>query len=223
MLLEASQDHKRIGEGDVGPNTGGMGAYAPVSLADEALLAEAADEIIAPTLEAMASDGAPFRGLLYAGLMKTPEGLKVVEFNCRFGDPETQAVLPLMDEPLLPLMERVARGATLEGGRARSRPGAAVTTVVASGGYPGTYEKGMTIQIPVDLEDEHTMVFHAGTRREGDRLVTSGGRVLAVTALAPTFAEAADRSRDGAGRIGFRGAFHRGDIGWRERLRTEGA
>lgn len=223
VLLEPSQDHKRVGEGDTGPNTGGMGAYAPVSVADDTVLQEAADLVIAPTLAALAADGAPFRGLLYAGLMKTPEGLKVVEFNCRFGDPETQAVLPLMDEPLLPLMERVARGGALENGRARSRPGAAVTTVVASGGYPGTYEKGKIIEIPADLEDEHTMVFHAGTRRDGDRLVTSGGRVLAVTALAPTFAAAAERSREGAGRIRFEGAFHRGDIGWRERKRTEGA
>jgi phosphoribosylamine--glycine ligase len=223
VLLEPSQDHKRVGEGDTGPNTGGMGAYAPVSLADDAVIGEAADQIIAPTLAALAADGSRFRGLLYAGLMKTPEGLKVVEFNCRFGDPETQAVLPLMDEALLPLMERVARGERLENGHARSRRGAAVTTVVASGGYPGAYEKGKTIRIPADLETEHTMVFHAGTRLDGDRLVTSGGRVLSVTALAPTFAEAADRSRQGAGRIGFEGAFHRGDIGWRERQRTEGA
>ncbi len=223
VLLEPSQDHKRVGEGDTGPNTGGMGAYAPVSLADDAVIGEAADQIIAPTLAALAADGSRFRGLLYAGLMKTPEGLKVVEFNCRFGDPQTQAVLPLMDEALLPLMERVARGERLENGHARSRRGAAVTTVVASGGYPGAYEKGKTIRIPADLETEHTMVFHAGTRLDGDRLVTSGGRVLSVTALAPTFAEAADRSRQGAGRIGFEGAFHRGDIGWRERQRTEGA
>jgi phosphoribosylamine--glycine ligase len=128
-----------------------------------------------------------------------------------------------MDEALLPLMERVARGERIEDGHARSRAGAAVTTVVASGGYPGPYEKGKTIRIPADLETEHTMVFHAGTRLDGDQLVTSGGRVLAVTALAPTFAEAADRSRDDARRIEFEGAFHRGDIGWRERQRTEEA
>ena len=223
VLLEPSQDHKRVGEGDTGPNTGGMGAYAPVSVADETVLAEAADRIIAPTLAAMADDDAPFRGLLYAGLMKTPDGLKVVEFNCRFGDPETQAVLPLMDEPLLPWMERVARGDRLESGRARSRAGAAVTTVVASGGYPGAYEKGKPIEIPADLEDDRTMVFHAGTRLDGDTLVTAGGRVLAVTALAATFAEAADRSRKGAERIRFEGGFHRSDIGWRERQRTGGA
>jgi phosphoribosylamine---glycine ligase len=222
ILLEPSQDHKRVGEGDTGPNTGGMGAYAPVAMADDALLAEAAERIIAPTLAAMAEDGSPFKGLLYAGLMKTAEGLKVVEFNCRFGDPETQVVLPLLDASLLDLMTRVAGGGAIEPGRAPSRPGAAVTTVVASGGYPGPYESGKPITLPAELDREDLIVFHAGTTLDGNgRLVTSGGRVLAVTALAPTFAEAADASRAAAGRVAFEGGFFRSDIGWRERQRQE--
>jgi phosphoribosylamine--glycine ligase len=221
VLLEPAQDHKRVGEGDTGPNTGGMGAYAPVAMADDALLAEASERIIAPTLRALADDDSRFRGLLYAGLMNTPEGLKVVEFNCRFGDPETQAVLPLLESSLLELIERVAHGRSLEGARVRRRAGAAVTTVVASGGYPGSYASGKSITVPPDLERDDLLVFHAGTRLDGDELVTAGGRVLAVTALAPTFAEAADASREGAGRIHFEGAFFRRDIGWRERQRKE--
>lgn len=221
-ILEPSQDHKRVGEGDTGPNTGGMGAYAPVAMADDALLSEAAERIIEPTLAAMAEDGSPFKGLLYAGLMKTAEGLKVVEFNCRFGDPETQVVLPLLDASLLDLMMRVAEGGALDTGRAPSRPGAAVTTVVASGGYPGPYESGKPITLPAELDRDDLIVFHAGTRLdENGTMVTSGGRVLAVTSLAPTFAEAADASRTAAGQVAFDGAFFRGDIGWRERQRQE--
>jgi phosphoribosylamine---glycine ligase len=223
VLLPASQDHKRVGEGDTGPNTGGMGAYAPVSIADAALLDEARTEVIAPTLAALADDGAPFRGLLYAGLMSTSEGLKVVEFNCRFGDPETQAVLPLLESSLLDLLRTVAEGGSLAGRTVNARGGAAVTTVVASGGYPGAYEKDEPITIPEKLEGDDLLVFHAGTAQRHGGLVTSGGRVLAVTALAPTFSAAAAASRAGAGRIGFTGAFFRTDIGWRERKRLEEA
>lgn len=223
VLLQASQDHKRVGEGEAGPNTGGMGAYAPVSIADRALLDEAASEIIAPTLAALGADDVPFQGLLYAGLMNTTDGLKVVEFNCRFGDPETQAVLPLMESSLLDLMVAVAEGASVSGRRLETRKGSAVTTVVASGGYPGPYEKGKEIRIPEDLEGEDLIVFHAGTERRDGKLLTSGGRVLAVTAVAPTFTSAASASRDGAAAIDFEGAFFRNDIGWRERARLEEA
>lgn len=223
VLLQASQDHKRVGEGEAGPNTGGMGAYAPVSIADETLLDEAASEIIAPTLAALADDGAPFKGLLYAGLMSTTEGLKVVEFNCRFGDPETQAVLPLMESSLLDPMVAVAEGSSVAGSTIRNREGSAVTTVLASGGYPGPYEKGKQIYIPDDLESDDVLVFHAGTQRRDGALLTSGGRVLAVTATGPTFASAASASRNGAAAIDFEGAFFRADIGWRERARLENA
>ncbi|KPJ75374.1 MAG: phosphoribosylamine--glycine ligase [Gemmatimonas sp. SG8_23] len=221
VLLPASQDHKRVGEGDLGPNTGGMGAYAPVSIATPALLQEATTQVIAPTLAALAADGAPFRGLLYAGLMRTADGLKVVEFNCRFGDPETQAVLPLMRSSLLDLMVTVAEGGSLAGRTVDVTEGAAVTTVLASRGYPGSYEKGKPITIPEDLGSD-VLVFHAGTRSEGERLLTSGGRVLAVTAVAPDFSAAAAASRAAAERIEFDGAFFRRDIGWREqrRIRT---
>lgn len=219
VLLLPSQDHKRVGEGDVGPNTGGMGAYAPVAIADVSLLDEAANRVIGPTLAALAADGAPFRGLLYAGLMKTSAGLQVVEFNCRFGDPETQAILPLMRSSLLDLLATVAEGGSLKGSSVINSSSAAVTTVVAAEGYPGPYEKGMPMKIPDSMESEELMVFHAGTAVRDGRLVTTGGRVVAVTAVAPTFAEAADASRVGASKIAFDGAFYRSDIGWRERAR----
>ena len=223
VLLVPSQDHKRVGEGDSGPNTGGMGAYAPVTIADEAVVAEAKSEIFTPTLKALASDGARFRGLLYAGLMQTSEGLKVVEFNCRFGDPEAQVVLPLMDSSLIDLLATVAEGGSLEAHSASLREGAAVTTVVASAGYPGQYEKGKPITVPVDLETEELIVFHAGTVARRGELVTSGGRVLSVTAIGSTVADAAEASRQGAARIDFEGAFLRSDIGWRERVSLGGS
>ena len=221
VLLVPSQDHKRVGEGDSGPNTGGMGAYAPVSIATPSLLDDVSSEIIAPTLSALAAAGCPFRGLLYAGLMLTAEGPRVIEFNCRFGDPETEAILPLLDSSLLELLATVAGGGSLEGSRARLRPGAAVTTVVASGGYPGAYDTEKPIHIPEGLERDDLLVFHAGTALRNGGLVTAAGRVLAVTALAPTFEEAADASRAGAAQIQFDGAFFRSDIGWRERERLE--
>lgn len=219
VLLLPSQDHKRVGEGDTGPNTGGMGAYAPVAIATPAVLEEARARIIEPTLRAMATDGCPFRGLLYAGLMLTADGAKVVEFNCRFGDPETQAVLPLLESSLLDLMATVAEGGSVAGRTTRWTEGSAVTTVVASAGYPGSYEKGKSIDIPGGLEGEGVTVFHAGTTRTEDELRTNGGRVLAVTAVGATFDEAAHRSRQAAGSIHFEGAFFRNDIGWRERTR----
>jgi phosphoribosylamine--glycine ligase len=222
VLLLASQDHKRVGEGDTGPNTGGMGAYAPVSIATRELLAEADERVFGPTLRALAADGCPFRGLLYGGLMKTPDGLQVVEFNCRFGDPETQVVLPLMDSSLLELLATVAEGGSLAGKTARFKDAAAVSTVVASGGYPGLYEKGKQIELGEATEHEDVTVFHAGTAYHGDHLATSGGRVLAVTASGETFGEAADRSREAASAVHFEGAFFRKDIGWRERGRGQG-
>ena len=222
VILVPAQDHKRVGEGDTGPNTGGMGAYAPVSLATPAVIEDARKSIFAPTLAAMAAEGEAFRGLLYAGLMLTSTGIRVIEFNCRFGDPETQVVLPLMDSSLLELLATVAEGGSLAGRGTTTRAVAAVTTVVASGGYPGVYEKGKEVHIPPDLESEDLMVFHAGTEYRDGRLLTSGGRVLSVTALADTFSSAADASREGAERIQFEGGFLRRDIGWRERSRTRG-
>jgi len=202
-----------------------MGAYAPVSLGTPELLRAVQDEILDPTLEALASTGASFRGLLYAGLMLTPDGPKVVEFNCRFGDPETQAVLPLLASSLLEPLRAVAGGGSLEGWSPDFRDGAALITGLASDGYPGSYEKGFTIEIPESVEsDDETLVFHAGTRRTGDgTLVTDGGRVLGVTGLGPTLSDAAARSRAGAKAIHFQGRYFRSDIGWKEFARDESA
>lgn len=218
LPLLPSQDHKRIGEGDTGPNTGGMGAYAPVSLATPELMERITREILEPTVAALREEKRIFRGLLYAGLMLTAEGPKVVEFNCRFGDPETQAVLPLLAGSLLEPMLAIARGEALADAALAWRDGAAVTTVLAAGGYPGSYETGQAIEIDAAVEAaDDVLVFHAGTaRRDDGRLVTAGGRVLAVTGLAPTVAAAAERSRWGAERIRFEGRQYRRDIGWRE-------
>jgi phosphoribosylamine--glycine ligase len=194
-----------------------MGAYAPVSLATPELLDQVHGEILQPTVSAMAEEDRPFRGLLYAGLMLTPSGPKVVEFNCRFGDPETQAILPLLTSSLLDPLWVVANGGSIAGLRFEWRKAAAVTTVLASAGYPGEYTTGTPVHIAPEVRDsDDLLVFHAGTaERDGD-LLTAGGRVLAVTALAPSIAEAAERSRWGAERITFRGRQFRGDIGWRE-------
>ena len=221
--LLASQDHKRIGEGDTGPNTGGMGAYAPVSIGTEQILDQIHEKVLAPTLHALAGDDSAFRGLLYAGIMLTDEGPKVVEFNCRFGDPETQAILPLMDAPLLPLLERIAEGGSLEGATVPFRREAAVTTVLASGGYPTAYEKGVPISIGADAESDDRIVFHAGTAWVDGSLVTAGGRVLAVTGLGATLQEATAASLEGADAIEFEGKVLRRDIGWREFARAEAA
>jgi phosphoribosylamine---glycine ligase len=225
VAMLPAQDHKRVGEGETGPNTGGMGAYAPVSLATPELMARVEAEILRPTVAAMKAEGHPFRGLLYAGLMLTPDGPKVVEFNCRFGDPETQVVLPLLRSSLLEPMLAIARGESIAGTTLEWHPGAAATTVLASRGYPGDYPSGLPIRIPPDLNAaDDVLVFHAGTRRTEDgALVTAGGRVLAVTALAQTVAEAAERSRAAAERIEFEGRHFRRDIGWHEAERAGAA
>ena len=217
-----SQDHKRVGEGDTGPNTGGMGAYAPVSLSTPELLSDILDRIIRPTLAALAEDDSEFRGLLYAGLMLTEEGPRVVEFNCRFGDPETQVVLPLLESSLLDPMLEVARGGRLGGAALEWSGGAALTTVVASEGYPGDYGKGRSIEIPDRLNsDPDVLLFHAGTRLGSDGLETSGGRVIAATGLGSTLSQAAAKSRKAAAAIEFEGKQFRTDIGWREFARSE--
>jgi phosphoribosylamine---glycine ligase len=218
-----AQDHKRIGEGDTGPNTGGMGAYAPVSIATPELRERITREILQPTVRAMARENRTFRGLLYAGLMLTREGPKVIEFNCRFGDPETQVVLPMLASSLLEPMLVVAKGGSLAGHELRWRDGAALTTVVAAGGYPGAYKSGARIEIPAEVaEADDILVFQAGTRRVDGELLTSGGRVLAVTARAGSIGDAARRSREAAERIRFDDAYFRRDIGWREVERSGG-
>lgn len=223
LTLLPSQDYKRVGVGDTGPNTGGMGAYAPVSLVDRALLEQIRSEILLPTLAALREDGRTFQGLLYAGLMLTPDGPKVVEYNARFGDPETEAVLPLLASSLLEPMFAIARGDTITTSSLDWRPGFALTTVLAAGGYPGTYPKGREITVPSWIEESGDLiVFHAGTSLVDGRLVTNGGRVMAVTALGPTIEAASERSRMAAEAITFEGKQFRPDIGWRELARHAG-
>lgn len=214
-LLASSEDHKAIGDGDVGPNTGGMGTVSPSPLIDEALAREILDRLFVPTVRALARAGRPFRGLLYGGLMLTPDrGPMVIEWNCRFGDPETQSVLMRLDEDLLPWLAGVATGAMPEGAP-RVRPGVAVCVVVAASGYPGTPRLGDPIAgLPAGAAD--LMVFHAGTRRDADgRLVTAGGRVLGVTAYGSDLGAARARAYDAVERIQLEGKQIRRDIGLR--------
>lgn len=222
-LLPVSQDHKRLLECDAGPNTGGMGAYSPVAVATPALLERARREVLLPALGEMQRRETPFTGVLYAGLMVDGAGTPwVVEFNCRLGDPETQVVLPLVSGGLTDSFWRVARG---EGVApiARHRTEASVTTVLASRGYPDRPEKGAAISIPRQLP-AGVMVFHAGTARGSDGVLrVAGGRVLNVTAVAPTFVEAQRLSRETAEAIHFEGKVFRRDIGWREAARLTGS
>jgi phosphoribosylamine---glycine ligase len=219
-LLPVAQDHKRLLEGDRGPNTGGMGAYSPVALATPELLQRVEREVLLPTLEQMQRQGTPFSGVLYAGLMIDSAAQPwVVEFNCRLGDPEAQVVLPLISAGLTDSLLRVAQGkppSRLENARS-----SAVTTVLAARGYPDAPEKGAEITIPETLPDG-VMLFHAGTTRDkGGVLRVSGGRVLTATALAPTFSEAQRLSRQAAEAVGYDGKIFRRDIGWREALRLD--
>ncbi|MGD2153934.1 MAG: phosphoribosylamine--glycine ligase [Gemmatimonadales bacterium] len=218
LPLIPSQDHKPIGEGDTGPNTGGMGAYAPVSIADDALVGRVTDRIVMPTLAQMRAEQRTFRGVLYCGLMIVDGDPNVIEFNCRFGDPETQAILPLLESSLLDAFQKVARGESLAGSDFRFSRRAAVCTVLASKGYPGKYEKGKPITIPDSLEAEADLiVLHAGTRRDAEgKLVTDGGRVLGVVGLGDDVGAAAAKSKRAATAVKFSGKYFRGDIGYRE-------
>jgi phosphoribosylamine--glycine ligase len=219
-LLPVAQDHKRLLEGDAGPNTGGMGAYSPVSIAGPALLDRVKRDILLPTLQQLQRQRTPFSGVLYAGLMIDPAGIpSVVEFNCRLGDPETQVILPLVTEGLTECFWRVARGEAPS--RMNLARGAGVTTVLASAGYPDRPRKGAAIEIPAPLPDG-ALVFHAGTRRDEDGVLRAdGGRVLTATAVASTFPEAQRISREAAELIQFDGKIFRRDIGWREAARLE--
>ncbi len=219
-LLPVSQDHKRLLEGDAGPNTGGMGAYSPVAVATPALLARAREEVLLPALEEMRRRDTPYTGVLYAGLMVDRDGTPwVVEFNCRLGDPETQVVLPLVEGGLTDAFWKVAHGEGVAPIPRRTGE-ASVTTVLASRGYPDRPEQGAAIRIPEELPAGVT-VFHAGTARGPDGVLrVNGGRVLNVTAVAPTFTEAQRLSREAAEAIEFEGKIFRRDIGWREAARV---
>ncbi len=216
LPLLGAQDHKRLLDGDLGPNTGGMGAYAPASLGTPELVERIMAEIVEPTLAAMRDQGCAFRGLLYAGLMITADGPRVVEFNCRFGDPETQALMPLMDSSLLELVACAAAGSIRGCSPPRWKPLVSVATVLAADGYPDKPRTGDVIRLPAPEGDVE--VFHAGTaiNPATGELVTAAGRVLAVTAVARTLAEARERSLGYAERISFRGKQLRRDIGGRE-------
>ncbi len=213
-VLESSQDHKPIGEGDTGPNTGGMGAYSPAPMATESVLARIEREILVPIVDVMQRDGNPYQGVLYAGLMLTPAGPKVLEFNCRFGDPETQAVLPRLRSDLVDAAEAVADG-RLDQITLEWDPRPAVCVVVSAEGYPGRYEKGKVITgLPDVASMADVTVYHAGTCRVGDSVVTSGGRVLGVTALGDDVKAARARAYEAVDRIHFDGAYCRRDIAY---------
>jgi len=222
-VLPPAQDHKRLRDGDDGPNTGGMGAYSPVSIASDALLSRVAEQVFTPTLRGLRDMGAPYRGLLYAGLMLRNDGsMSVIEFNCRFGDPEAQAILPVLPGGVLPVLRLVAEGGWMPPGHhLGDARGVAVTTVLAAAGYPDHPRLGAAIAIPPELEEDPALhVFHAGTTRDADgKLRVAGGRVLAVTATAATIAEAARRSRAAAEAVSFEGKQFRRDIAWRETAR----
>ncbi|MBI4637403.1 MAG: phosphoribosylamine--glycine ligase [Candidatus Rokubacteria bacterium] len=211
--LAAAQDHKTVFDDDRGPNTGGMGAYSPVPRVDEAGERALMETIVRPTIRALAREGAPYRGVLFVGLMLTAEGPKVVEFNCRFGDPECQAILPRAQEDLVPLLAAAARGEDLPA-RTAWRPDAAVCVALASGGYPGEYRTGLPIEgIEAAESVPGVHVFHAGTARRDARLVTAGGRVLGVTAVAPEIRGAIAAAYAAIARIRFEGMHYRRDIG----------
>jgi len=217
--LASAQDHKRVGEGDTGPNTGGMGAYAPAPVLTPDLEKRAMDEIVRPTAGALAAAGTPFSGVLYAGLMLTTAGPKLIEYNVRFGDPECEAIMPLIDGDFAELLHAVAIG-RLDEIEPQLKPKHAVTVVVAARGYPGTPASGGLIrEIEAAEQIEGVTVFHAGTALGEQGLIAKGGRVLAVTAVAETFANARARAYRAVDQIDFADGFHRRDIGWRELAR----
>ena len=216
----SSMDHKRAGDGDTGLNTGGMGTVAPNPYYTPEIADQCMERIFLPTIRAMQAEGCPFKGCLYFGLMLTEEGPMVIEYNCRFGDPETQVVLPLLKSDLLTIMQAV-ENETLDRVKVEWSEGAAACVILASGGYPVAYEKGKAISIPRDLP-ENVTVYHAGDKLTNQGLVTSGGRVLGVTATADTLRQALEDAYAAAGQIHFDGAFMRSDIGRRALAVLEG-
>ena len=216
VVLASAQDHKRVGEGDVGPNTGGMGAYSPALVLTPDLEARAMREIIEPTARAMVAAGTPFSGVLFAGLMLTADGPKLIEYNVRFGDPECEAIMPRIEGDIAELLMTVATGAPFEAPTLSGQ--STMTVVVAAHGYPASPRRGGPIDGVEAAEREHGVtVFHAGTARHSSgALLASGGRVLAVTAIADTLANARARAYRGIDAIEYADGFHRRDIGWRE-------
>jgi phosphoribosylamine--glycine ligase len=231
VLLPGSQDHKRVFDGDKGPNTGGMGAYSPAPVVTDEMLPSIKETIILPVVRELARRGIVYRGILYAGLMVTPEGaplpssrsrVNVVEFNARFGDPETEAVLPRLGGDFATALLHAATGCLAESD-VTVNPGAAATVIVASGGYPGEYDKGKPIDGLAAAAQTGAIVFHCGTRRVGETIQTDGGRVLSVTGLGATLREAVDQAYAGVAALSFEGLFHRTDIAHRAFARTDSA
>ena len=215
----SAQDHKRVGNGDTGPNTGGMGAYSPAKVLTPELERQVLDTIVQPTVDALAREGTPFSGVLYAGLMLTEAGPKLIEYNARFGDPECQVLMMRLESDLLALMLATAKGKLDQGEAPRFSPDAALTVVMAAKGYPGTPDKGGAIQ---GLERVHgAKVFHAGTALMDGQLVASGGRVLNVTARGPSIHAAQEAAYKAVAAIDFPSGFYRRDIGWREVAREK--
>jgi phosphoribosylamine---glycine ligase len=212
----SAQDHKRVGDGDTGPNTGGMGAYSPARVLTPALERQAMREIVEPTVQAMAEAGTPFIGVLYAGLMLTARGPKLIEYNARFGDPEAQVLMPRLESDLLLLMLACAEGRLAEADPPKFSDRVALTVVMAAKGYPGIPESGGRIEGIERAEAAGALVFQAGTKEQDGDLVASGGRVLAVTAEGPTVRWAQQAAYMAVDRIAFPGGFCRRDIGWRE-------
>jgi phosphoribosylamine--glycine ligase len=214
LPLGSAQDHKRVGDGDTGPNTGGMGAYSPARVLTPELEAQVMAEIVRPSIAAIAAAGTPFTGVLFAGLMLTADGPSLIEYNVRFGDPECEVLMMRLDEDLLPLLHAAATG-MLESRPVRWSPQAALTVVMAANGYPGTPEAGGSIDRIDAAEAGGARVFHAGTRAESTGLVAAGGRVLAVTALGDSVGDARDAAYAAVAEIDFPTGFCRSDIGWR--------
>ncbi|KAK4540005.1 hypothetical protein LTR36_009903 [Oleoguttula mirabilis] len=215
LSLPPAQDHKRIGDGDTGPNTGGMGTYAPTPLVSQEQLAEIERTVLRPTIEGMAAEGFPFRGCLFTGLMLTKDGPKVLEYNVRFGDPESQSCLPLLKSDLAELMQACCDG-TLASKTLEIAPLSACTVVVAAGGYPGSYAKGTPMKVKAPKAEDGMYVFHAGTSIDDHgQLKTNGGRVIAATATGETLREAVDKAYKGVEGIEFEGMQYRKDIAQR--------
>ncbi|WDQ97562.1 phosphoribosylamine--glycine ligase [Devosia sp. J2-20] len=219
LPLTTAQDHKRAFDGDTGPNTGGMGAYSPAPVMTREIYEETLERVIWPTVKGLAARGTPYQGVLYAGLMLTETGPRLVEYNARFGDPETQVMMMRMDSDLLPLLHATATG-TLGGHEVSWKDQYALTVILATQGYPASYSKGSEIKGVENAGSEHVHVFHAGTRRDGARLLAEGGRVLNVTALGTGVREAQQRAYAGVDKIDWPEGFCRRDIGWRELART---
>ncbi|MHB1050108.1 MAG: phosphoribosylamine--glycine ligase [Bacteroidota bacterium] len=211
VLLSSAQDHKRIGDGDTGKNTGGMGAYAPAPVVTDQILIRVEKEIIRPTLAGMKAEGYPYKGCLYVGLMITAGGPKVVEYNCRLGDPETQAVLPLIDSDPFDLFYACAKG-TLGSYSLRLKQESAVCIVLASKGYPDRYDTGKVIS-GLENSGRECIIFHAGTKKENGQFLTSGGRVLGVTALGNGLQSTINKAYDAVKKISYDGVYYRSDIG----------